>query len=244
MKRTHLTRVIGLLFAVFALIALFWLTPLHRLTEIDTVIAVVEAARASRWTFLAFYLAFALGVLALPITMFPIVGGVLFPYWVALPMNVAAATFGSWIAFLLARFAGRETVERWLKGRFKSFDSAATKKGLRTVFLLRWVGVPPFLVANYALGLSGIRSRDFLIGTAVGILPWMAIVTMVADSLWSAVLTGGEEGLMKAMFVTLGPLMALSVMILISVGVTLLVRRRRSGRAGKAIDETEEEAAL
>jgi hypothetical protein len=47
------------------------------LISLDHIIHLVEVARASVWISLAFYLIYIIGVMFLPITLFPIIGGVL-----------------------------------------------------------------------------------------------------------------------------------------------------------------------
>lgn len=172
--------------------------PLSAVLSAEGVVAIVEQVRGHAWLPWAFYAAFVFSVLALPISLFPVIGGVLFHFWIALPLNVLAATAGSWISFRIARKMGREAVEPYINGRLRSIDRIAQVEGLKTVFFLRWTGLPPFLVANYALGLSSIRQRDFVIGTILGILPWTAFMTYMADSLWSALTVGGAEGLKAA----------------------------------------------
>jgi uncharacterized membrane protein YdjX (TVP38/TMEM64 family) len=118
---------------------------------------------------------------------------------------------------MVARFFGREAVESILKGRLKSWDEKATQKGLWAVLVVRFVGIPPFIVSNYALGLSGVKTRDYVAGTFLGILPWMALITLAANSLWEAVKAGGEHGLTKAVGVHMAPFMLLSLVLLLWV---------------------------
>lgn len=146
----------------------------------------------------------------LPVTLFPIIGGVLFPFWIALPLNLLATTLGAWFSFRVTRFFGRKTVESLLKGKIRSLDKITGAQGFKTVLLLRFVGVPPFLVCNYGLGFSAVNNFDFLLGTALGVLPWMSIITFLSHSLWEAVLVGGQKGLAAALFEAMLPLMILS----------------------------------
>src|SRR5690242_893804 len=91
--------IIGAIFLAVVLLAVKF-TPVYTYLSLNQIIRAVQIAQHNRvwaWTFYAF---FVVGVMALPITMFPIVGGVLFPFWIALPLNVMAATAGGWLAFL------------------------------------------------------------------------------------------------------------------------------------------------
>lgn len=208
---------------------LFRFSFFFELVSLEHIMAWVEMARQNRMISFLFFCFFAVGVMALPITLFPIVGGVLLPFWLALPVNMLAATIGALLSFLVGRF-GRRTVEPFVRGRLKSWDRIAASQGFTTVFLLRFIGIPPFIIANYALGLSGVRVRDYLMGTFFGILPWMTLVTYGATSLWRAVTIGGEEGLMTALFEAVAPLTILSVLTLAALGVgAVLKKRQRTG---------------
>jgi uncharacterized membrane protein YdjX (TVP38/TMEM64 family) len=47
--------------------------------------------------------------------------------------------------------------------------------------LLRLLPVAPFTVVNLVAGSSGIRFRDFLLGSAIGMLPGIALLAMFGD---------------------------------------------------------------
>ena len=62
-----------------------------------------------------------------------------------------------------------------LLGKFRDeLDGASLGQQLAGVFLLRCSPVVPFVFSNYALGLTGIRPRAFLLGSFFGLFPWTA----------------------------------------------------------------------
>jgi uncharacterized membrane protein YdjX (TVP38/TMEM64 family) len=85
------------------------------------------------------------------------------------PVSVMAAT----VAFLL----GRTVARRWIAervgrdARFAAIDAAIEREGLKIVLLLRLSPALPFNVLNYALGLTRVRLRDYVLGSFVGMLP-------------------------------------------------------------------------
>lgn len=232
-KKTILKLFIGVGLFVLGFVALRF-SPLNDHFSFEGIVGMVEEARLNPLSKVGFYVFFVIGVLFLPITIFPVIGGVLFDFWIALPMNVLAATLGAWLAFGISRFFGRDAMEAFLKGRFKSYDRLTASRGVRAVALLRWLGVPPFAVTNYILGLSAIKSFDYFVGTMIGILPWMGMVTYASHSLWQAILEGGKAGLGQALWKSFGPIMILSATIVTTVIVTYLIKGVRSRRTGKA----------
>ncbi len=195
---------------------------------LNSLIHFVQLAQANFWLSVGYYVIFVFGTMFLPITPFPIAGGVLFPFWIALPLNILAATAGAWLSFMVTRTFGHKAVHQFLVRRFPSFDKVADMEGFRTVLILRLVGIPPFIVSNYALGFSEVRHRDFLFGTMVGLLPWMTIVSFLSHSLWDAILVGGEKGLTKALAHALGPLTIVSVLVAAIFLVKFLIKKRKS----------------
>ncbi len=198
------------------------------LFSMSRIVEWVSTAQQNHWMVGFFYAVYIVGVMVFPITLFPIIGGVLLPIWIALPLNVVAATAGGWLAFRTGRSVGRRIIEPFMRGNLKVIDQLTESKGVRTVCILRLIGVPPFAIANFGLGLSAVRNRDFLMGTAAGILPWMTLVTYLSTSLWQAVLVGGQKGLAKALLKAGAPLTAVSITVTTVVATTWFLKRRRN----------------
>ncbi len=83
-----------------------------------------------------------------------------------------AAVLGASAAFFVARYLARHAVERRLAAnpRFAAIDRAVGAEGRKIVFLLRLSPVFPFNLLNYALGLTRVAYRDYLIAS-VGMIP-------------------------------------------------------------------------
>lgn len=85
------------------------------------------------------------------------------------PASVAGAT----LAFLIARYVARNWVTRRLKKypQAAAIDRAIEKNGFKAVVLLRLQPVLPFNILNYALGLTSIRLRDYMLASWIGMFP-------------------------------------------------------------------------
>lgn len=150
--------------------------------------------------------------------IFGIVPGVLYVF--------VGAVIGSALAFLVARHLARPHVERRLAGdpRFARIDRAVGRRGGRIVLLLRLSPLLPFNLLNYALGLTGVRFRDYLLAS-VGMLPGTFLYVYsgrVAGDL--AALAGGagvERG--SGYYLVLG--LGLLATIAVTVWITRLARR-------------------
>jgi len=85
------------------------------------------------------------------------------------PASVAGAS----LAFLIARYVARDWVTRRLKKypQAAAIDRAIEKNGFKAVVLLRLQPVLPFNLLNYALGLTSIRLRDYMLASWIGMFP-------------------------------------------------------------------------
>lgn len=85
------------------------------------------------------------------------------------PTAIVAAT----AAFLVGRVLVRERVTRRFGGgrRFRAIDAAVEQRGAVIVALLRLSPVFPFVVLNYVLSISKVKTRTYVAASAIGMLP-------------------------------------------------------------------------
>jgi uncharacterized membrane protein YdjX (TVP38/TMEM64 family) len=138
------------------------------------------------WQVPAFVLAFAAWVLAaLPGSVFVLAAPLLFGKIAGFALAYSGAVIAVTLPFLLAR-AGRGSaarppaLSRWR--RLARVMERVEEHPVRSVFLLRLALFmsPPL---NYALAFTGIRTRDYVLGSALGVGPMVAIVVSVARCL-------------------------------------------------------------
>ncbi len=106
-----------------------------------------------------------------PATVLSVAAGVLFGLATGLAVVLCAALAGATVTFALARWLGRDAVARIDSSRLHRMDGLLRRRGLLTMIGIRLVPLLPFSTVNYACGLSAVRARDYVLGTAIGILP-------------------------------------------------------------------------
>lgn len=139
----------------------------------------------------------AAAVCLLPGSVLMIGAGVAYgPIWgtlIASPVSALAAT----AAFLVGRTVARGRVAAWAARdpRFAAIDAAVGDQGLELVILVRLSPLIPFNVLNYALGLTRVRTRDYALGSLIGMLP-VTFLYVYAGSLVGdlAMASGAEAG--------------------------------------------------
>jgi uncharacterized membrane protein YdjX (TVP38/TMEM64 family) len=172
-----------------------------------------------------FVLVYAVATLApLPKNVFAALAGLLFGVVGGVVVVLLAALIGAVAAFWLGRLLGRDAVERFTGARVARVDALLRRRGLLAVLGVRLVPVLPFTAINYAAGLTAVRTRDYLVGTALGIIP--GTVAYVALGAYGT--TPGSWPFVVAVL----------VLVALSAGGAALARRshryrRRAGAAGE-----------
>jgi len=111
-----------------------------------------------------------------PLFLFPAVilsltGGLTFGPWWGTLLDLIGASLGAYLAFGLARKAGRDTIQKWMGKRMQLWDNNLEQSGFKAIFLLRLIPLVPFDAVNYGAGLSKVRFRDYALATPIGIIP-------------------------------------------------------------------------
>ena len=151
-----------------------WVTGLHERVEMETIRALVD--RAGAWGPVLFIALFGLEGIGVPGVVFMVAAIAIWPPSLAFLYNFLGAQMAGLVGFGFARWIGRDWVAERLPENVRRFESRIEDRGLATVVLVRLVFflAPP---AHWALGLSPVRFRDYLLGTAIGMLPWLVAVS-------------------------------------------------------------------
>jgi uncharacterized membrane protein YdjX (TVP38/TMEM64 family) len=157
-------------------------------------------------------------VLLVPASALTIGAGATFGFVAGSAVVIIGATLGAAAAFLLARSVFRSRVESMLasKPKMAAIDGAVAREGTKVMLLMRLSGFPPFTWINYALGLTGVGFRAYLLTTIAGIIPGCLAFTW-AGAAGAAALTGRGN---RTMF-----LITAAGAILVSVYVARLATR-------------------
>lgn len=156
------------------------LSPEGRKELVDRIDQVVRAAGIFGPA--VFVLLYGLGSLALPATPFTAAGSFIFGRYAGAAVNMLGVSLGASLGFFLGRYFLRDLARSFLTGGLAELDRKAEKHGFPVVFYLRIVWFP-FIVLNYAAGATGIRFRDYFLGTFFGTLPAILITSFFFGSL-------------------------------------------------------------
>lgn len=136
-----------------------------------------------------YFLVYVLAAVVLfPESILTMAAGFLYgPIWgtaLVSPASVSGAT----LAFLVGRFFVRDWVARKVATnmKFEAIDSSIGQRGFYIVFLLRLSPLFPFNLLNYALGLTRVRTKEFVVASFIGMLPGTFLYTYIGSSVTTA----------------------------------------------------------
>ena len=160
-------RLLGLALSVAIASALAWVVIGG---DLDTVQSTVESTGA--WGPVVYV---ALHVL---LTLVPVsknllagVAGALFGLVGGIALSWVASMISAVVTFAIARRLGRTAVASMTGPRIDRVEEIMRQQGLLAVIIARVTPVIPFTIVNYGAGITAVTSRDFVLGTAIGILP-------------------------------------------------------------------------
>ena len=174
-------------------------------------------------------------VLMLPVWFLTIGAGFLFGWIPAAALVFASATIGASVAFLLSRHVARERVARAAARdpRLSAIDRAIAERGWKIVFPLRMSAVVPFVLLNYVCGLSAIRFGQYVVSSAIGMVP----LTLLYTGLGSAARRAGLSETQAEVVPDAVAIAILAAGFVITAAVTVYVARLTRGILRKVPSE-------
>jgi uncharacterized membrane protein YdjX (TVP38/TMEM64 family) len=150
--------------------AIIWLGLHRQLLQPATIERQLQ--RFGGWAPILFLLLYALAtVVFVPGSVLTVAGGALFgPIWGTL-WNLTGATLGATLAFVIARYVASDWVAARIGERLGRLMRGVEEEGWRFVAFVRLVPLFPFNLMNYALGLTRIRLREYVITSFVCMAP-------------------------------------------------------------------------
>ena len=169
---------VGALFVVLGLTAAWHLTPLADLLDPAAIERTMTAFAASPWAplyVLAAYLAG--GLVAFPLVLLiagtaaafgPVLG---FAYGLVGSLASAILTYG------VGAWLGRRPLQSMFGPRLNRIREGISRSGILAIAVVRLVPIAPFTIVNMVAGACHIRIVDYIVGTALGLLPGLLLMS-------------------------------------------------------------------
>lgn len=222
-KRRPLLAAAGILLAlmVFLGLAAAWtVTPLAELADPDWWAGSIASLHGPLAAVVVVLLFVLLGLVMFPVMVLIAVTAAVFGAWPGALYAAAGALASAFATYAIGRWLGPRGLRQFFGPRLNLITRSFARKGIPTVTLVRLVPVAPFSIVNLAAGAICIPAVDYLLGTAIGLVPGIAVMSLLGDQAIDLI-----RQPTLARVATLAGLLALAIGI--SVGLQIFISRRR-----------------
>ena len=214
---------IGVLAVILALLAIAWRwTPLREWINLPALIGAAHSLENLPFTPVAVVAGFvAASLLMVPVTLLIAVTGIVFGPLHGFLFAGAGVMLSAVASYGLGHWLGSETVRHMLGPRINRLSQRVAKRGILAITVVRMLPIAPFTIVNLVAGASHIALPDFLIGTALGMLPGIALTVTFIDRLIEAVRRPNPGTIATVVIVA-------ALLVGLAVGLRRLLKRRHA----------------
>ena len=179
-----------LLICVVALVAAFFVFDLGRFFNLgyiksqQAVIAAYYQTNPLQTGLIFFAVYVAVTALSLPgAAIMTLVAGAIFGLIWGVIIVSFASSIGATLAFLVARFLLRDSIQAKFGDKLKAFNAGVEKEGAFYLFTLRLVPAFPFFVINVVMGLTTMKALTFFWVSQIGMLAGTVVFVFAGQKL-------------------------------------------------------------
>jgi uncharacterized membrane protein YdjX (TVP38/TMEM64 family) len=146
---------------------------------------------------------------------------VAFGPWTGFAYSWIGTLVSSLVGFWLGRTFGGRLLKDLAGDGVAKFMTLISKNGFLASLIVRLVPSAPFIVVNMAAGVTPMKIRDFAAGTAIGIIPKIALTAFAGNSIVQALKGGGQRHLVML-------LVAVAVWIVCGLAARAWLKKRET----------------
>ena len=176
--------VIAAVVLVAAAVLIWRYSPLAEWASADRITVWMEQFKGSVWAPLIVIGVFVIGgLIAFPLTLLITAAAVLFEPWIAIATSLAGALASAATLYAIGRLLVGNLIRTAFGAQVETIRRALENRGVVAVATIRMMPIAPFTLVNLAAGSIAVRLRDYLIGTALGVLPGTVALTVFGGQL-------------------------------------------------------------
>lgn len=180
-KRSGVIKALFFLFFIVGAIVLVRYTPVKNYLTAEALRSLLD--QTGMWAPVVYMAVYAFGVcLFVPGTLLTGLGAAIFGPWWGFVWVWCGAMIGAAAAFMIGRTLGREFAAGLIGDKLRKYDDAIERNGFAAVLYLRLVYFP-FTPMNFGMGLTRVRFFDYMLGTGLGIIVGVFILTFFIGTL-------------------------------------------------------------
>lgn len=122
-------------------------------------------------------------MLMFPLTILVMVTGLLFGPWWGLLYATVGTLSSSAVSFWVGRVLGEAPLKRYSGTYLQSLSRYMSERSMRAMIIINLLPLAPFTFTNLMAGAFGLPFPRYLLGSAIGIIPGLAVVTLLGGQL-------------------------------------------------------------
>jgi phospholipase D1/2 len=148
------------------------------------VLSWAKAFADNRWSLIVTPAAYVVaGLVFFPLTVLIAVTALIFEPMVALLLAFVGTMANAIVTYAVGAKLLRGTAREAIGPAVSKLEAALDNRGIIAVAVIRTLPIAPFTVVNLAAGLLGVRLRDYIVGTALGVAPGITALTLFGSQL-------------------------------------------------------------
>ncbi len=112
-----------------------------------------------------------------------IIGGFIFGKWIGTLLITLSLSTGALCLYLMGKYFFYDFLKKRLLNKFQKLEKMFSKNHLFIMVVFRFVGFVPFFIANLLPVIFNINTKNYFLGTIIGILPSVFIMSSLGSGL-------------------------------------------------------------
>jgi phospholipase D1/2 len=176
----------------------------------------------SYWAPLVVVSAFVLGGLVVfPLTIMIAATAASFGPWLGFAYALAGALASALVTYAIGAPVGGESLMQLLGKRLNAIRNRIARQGLIAVVTIRLVPIAPYTLVNLVAGASGIRLWHYVVGTILGLLPGLVLMSLLGSQVLRVITSPSLPEIVAVVLL-------LALWIAVVLGVQVAVSKYRS----------------
>jgi uncharacterized membrane protein YdjX (TVP38/TMEM64 family) len=181
-SRGQFVKIAVMILVLLGLAAVWRLTPLADWLTIERLAqwaGVVDDRRVLMAVVVGTYVVASL--IFVPVTLLVGATALILPPWQSFVCAMTGTVLSAWATYWVGRRLGKRTVRKVAGERLTRLNKYLARQGVLTVMIVRNLPVAPFTVVNIVAGTTRIKQGAYLLGTLLGMLPGILVITIFTD---------------------------------------------------------------
>lgn len=152
--------------------------------KIESLLSQIPDSKNALWLLPAIIISYlVLLTVMFPLTILVVVTGFLFsPYWAMLYATVATLC-SSALSYWIGHWLGRSTIEKHSGRYLRTASRFMQENSVHSMVVINLLPIAPFTMTNMMAGAFQLQFSRYMIGSAIGIIPGLIVVTLLGGQL-------------------------------------------------------------